>query len=70
MTRLRNPSPAMIVMLENVATGLPTTAGLRGRSEHGGATQTEASLRRRGLLDQKGVTAEGYAAIARSRSTT
>jgi len=52
MTRLRKPSPAMIAMLENVATGLPTIAGLRGRSEHGAATQTEASLRNRGLLDQ------------------
>lgn len=54
------PSPAGIAMLENVVSGLPTTAGLRGRSEHGGAAWTELALRRHGLLGANGVTVEGY----------
>ena len=66
--RAYTPSAAGIAMLEKVATGLRTTAGLRGRSEHGGAQLTERALRRHGLLDARGVTAEGFAAIARQRS--
>ena len=62
------PSAAGIAMLHNVANGLPTTTGLRGRSEHGGAKWTERALHQHGLLDVRGVTAEGFAAIFRSRA--
>lgn len=63
------PSPAAIAMLENMATpGLSPLDGLHGRSAHGGATQTWAALYRHGLRDVNGLTAEGYAAIAKARS--
>lgn len=64
--RAWKPSAAGIEMLENVAKGLQTTAGLRGRSAHGGAQWTARALHQHGLLDSQGVTAEGYAAIARA----
>ena len=63
------PSAAAIAMLRNMATpGLSPTAGLRGRSAHGGAAGTWLALYRHGLRDENGITAEGYAAIARARA--
>ena len=37
-------TPSMIIMLEHMATGLPATAGLSGRSAHGGSVATRAAL--------------------------
>jgi hypothetical protein len=62
------PTPAMIAMLENMATGLHPMDGLTGRSARGGATRTFAALWWAGLRDENGVTAEGFGAIAASRS--
>lgn len=61
------PSAAAIEMLENIANGLSPTAGLSGRSAHGGAAATYSALYRHGLRDEKGVTAEGLAAISKAR---
>jgi hypothetical protein len=66
--RTYKPSPMAIEILQAVSMNLPAKTFLRGRSNHGGAEWALVALRKHGFLDAGGVTAEGYAAIARSRS--
>ncbi len=58
----------MLSMLSNASMGIDLGAGLHGRSAHGGATATEWALRRRGLLDAKGITTDGYAALIEAKN--
>lgn len=58
-------TPAMIAMLRSASAGLPLTAGLRGRSAHGGAELTRVALISRGLLDRNcAITVDGYGELA------
>ena len=68
--RSYKPSPMAIEILQAIHMGLPAKATLKGRSNHGGAVWALVALRKHGFLDANGVTAAGYAAIARSRSNT
>ncbi len=54
-------------VLTNMASGLRADAHCYGRSEFGGLTATMASLHRAGLVDGKGITDAGRAAIAASQ---
>jgi len=64
-TQRKKLTPAMIAMLRSASAGLPLTAGLHGRSAHGGAEWTRMALMRRGLLDRNcAITADGYDELA------
>lgn len=60
-------TPAMLAMLRHASAGLPLTTGLRGRSEHGGATWTVIALQKRGYLRGNEITSEGLAAVLRTK---
>lgn len=62
----RRPSAAALAMLRNLHRGLSPTHGLVGRSAHGGATRTLASLYRHDWIDDDGITPRGLAEIGAS----
>lgn len=59
----KKPSRAQRLVLENLASGLPATHHLSGRSAHGGFTQTRWSLYSNGWITDDGITAAGREAI-------
>lgn len=60
-------TPPMLAMLRNARMGRPLTAGLSGRSAHGGAMGTIIALRKRGYLEGGTITSAGTAALLASR---
>lgn len=62
---MKKLSPSQIRMLRSIREHGSPTYGLRGRSAHGGAEGTLASLRRRGLVTSDcQLTTEGERALA------
>lgn len=61
------PSPAQLAVMRNLAAGRSPTTHLRSMSEFGGYTATNASLHRRGWIDDGGfMTDAGRAALAKA----
>lgn len=61
-------SPSQLRMLRNIADGKAPTDGISGRSAHGGAAATFASLHRHGLVSGMNVTAAGRQALAGAKA--
>lgn len=63
MIRAARLSSSQMHMLRNLVAGRKATAGLTGKSAHGGATQTLVSLHRRGLMENLEITEAGRAMV-------
>lgn len=62
--KMKNLTPAQILWLKAIAEGRHPSDHLHGRSAHGGATRTRASLTRQGYVDQEGnITQAGREAL-------
>lgn len=64
-------SDAMMRMLRDIKDHGDPTYSLNGMSAHGGATQTEWALRKRGLIADRGyaLTPEGHTALTGETTT-
>lgn len=56
-------TPPQRRVLDNLVCGKPAEFGLKGRSQHGGFVWTYAALRKKGLVDDNGITDLGKSAI-------
>lgn len=61
--KVPRPTPAQRRVLENMVAGRVPGDHLRGRAEHGGFVGTMLSLRRRGWVDDNGLTAAGRLSV-------